>query len=206
MKLNRCFIYIIAITYIFAINAQAAFHMPAVTIPGDYSYLDPDNLIPKNLLAQSVGYYDQLKNKINNKNYLVIIDYRQHNSKERFFVIDMISGQVDKYLAAHGKNSDPDFDGYATSFSNEPNSLMTSLGLFLTAETYTGSHGLSLVLDGLSSTNSNARARAIVIHGASYVTPGEKIGRSWGCPALELRYTEEVINKIKGGALIYASY
>jgi hypothetical protein len=190
----------------FAINAQASLRMPAVTTPGDYSYLDPENLIPKNLLNQALNYFDQLKNRINNKNYLVVIDYKQHNSKERFFVIDMISGHVEKYLTAHGKNSDPDFDGFATSFSNEPNSLMTSLGLFLTAETYFGNHGLSLMLDGLSSTNFNARTRNIVIHGAIYVTPGEKIGRSFGCPALEFRYTEEVINKIKGGALIFAGY
>lgn len=192
--------------FIFVIKAQASLNMPAVTIPGDYSYLDPENLIPKNLLTPAVSYYDQLKSRINNKNYLVVIDYKQHNSKERFFLVDMISGHVEKYLTAHGKNSDPDFDGYATAFSNEPNSLMSSLGLFLTAETYIGNHGLSLVLEGLSSTNSNARARAIVIHGASYVTPGEKIGRSWGCPALDLRYTNEVINKIKGGALIFAGY
>ena len=133
-----------------------------------------------------------------------VIDYKQHNSKKRFYVIDMESGRVEAYLAAHGKNSDPDFDGYATKFSNTPDSKKTSLGFFLTAETYYGSNGYSLRLDGLSATNSNARARAIVIHGAEYVAPGNKIGRSYGCPALEMRYHQELIDQIKGGSLLYA--
>ena len=89
-------------------------------------------------------------------------------------------------------------------FSNTPGSEMSSRGFYLTAETYQGSNGLSLVLDGLSTTNSNARSRAIVIHGAEYVSPGSLIGRSWGCPALDMRYYIEVINQIKGGVLIYA--
>ena len=133
-----------------------------------------------------------------------IIDFKQHNSKERFYIIDMESGRVESYLTAHGKNSDPDYDGYATKFSNTPDSLMSSLGFYLTAETYYGQNGYSLRLDGLSSTNSNARARAIVIHGADYVKPGKKIGRSYGCPALEMRYHQDLIDRLKGGALLYA--
>jgi hypothetical protein len=83
---------------------------------------------------------------------------------------------------------------------------MSSLGFYLTAETYNGEHGYSLRLDGLSSTNSNARERAIVIHAADYVAPGEKIGRSWGCPAVEPRYHQQIIDELKEGALIYASF
>lgn len=177
---------------------------PTEPVNSNYSHLDPEGLVPKNLLAKTLEYFDYNKSKIKNKNYIVVIDFKQHNSKERFYIIDMQSGHVEKYLTAHGKNSDPDYDGYATTFSNDPGSQMSSVGFYLTAETYQGSHGLSLVLDGLSSTNSNARSRSIVIHGASYVTPGAKIGRSWGCPALDLRYYIEVINQIKGGTLIYA--
>jgi len=77
---------------------------------------------------------------------------------------------------------------------------------FKTAETYVGNNGYSLRLDGLSTSNSNARSRAIVIHGASYVTPGEKIGRSYGCPALEMNVHQDVIDRIKGGALLFAVY
>jgi hypothetical protein len=132
------------------------------------------------------------------------IYFKQHNSKERFYLIDMESGRVEKYLTAHGKNSDPKFTGYSTKFSNTPDTLMSSLGFYKTAESYNGKNGYSLRLDGLSSTNSNARERAIVIHGADYVTPGSKIGRSYGCAAVEERYHADIINRIKGGALLYA--
>lgn len=171
---------------------------------GHYSYLDPDHEVPSELLNKALTYYDNNLTKIKNKEVLGVIDFKQHNSKERFYIIDMVSGKVDKYLVAHGKNSDPDFDGYATLFSNTINSEMSSQGFYLTAETYEGSHGHSLALDGLSSTNSNARKRSIVIHPADYVYPGSKIGRSWGCPALDPRYSYEIIERIKNGALIYA--
>ncbi|MBC7713050.1 MAG: murein L,D-transpeptidase catalytic domain family protein [Rhizobacter sp.] len=169
-----------------------------------YSYLDPDHSVPSALLKKALEYFEANQSKISNKRYIVIIDFSQHNSRKRFYLIDMESGDVIGYLTAHGKNSDPDFDGYATQFSNVPDSLMSSVGFYLTAETYYGEHGYSLRLDGLSSTNSNARARAIVIHGADYVTDAKLIGRSYGCPALDQRYYADVINMIKSGALIYA--
>jgi hypothetical protein len=174
------------------------------TVVEKYSYIDPEHVVPATLLSRALNYYDANQARIANKRYVVVIDFSQHNSKKRFYLIDMGSGDVVGYLTAHGKNSDPDFDGYATKFSNTPDSLMTSLGPYLTAETYYGEHGYSLRLDGLSSTNSNARKRAIVIHGASYVTNAPLIGRSYGCPALDMDYYSEVISMIKGGALIYA--
>ncbi len=170
----------------------------------DYSHLDPDQIVPRNLLQEALEYFDSHLDEIKNQRLIGIIDFKQHNSKERFYIIDMESGRVETYLTAHGKNSDPDYDGYATKFSNTPDSLMSSLGLYLTAETYYGQNGYSLRLDGLSETNSNARARAIVIHGADYVKPGKKIGRSYGCPALEMRYHQDLIERLKGGALLYA--
>jgi hypothetical protein len=182
---------------------------PSTLIPpssnaSSYSHLDPNHEVPSALLTKAINYFDANKARIKNKSTLGVIDFSQHNSKERFYLIDMLSGQVDRYLVAHGKNSDPDYDGYATIFSNEPGSEKSSQGFYLTAETYEGSHGYSLKLDGLSITNSNARSREIVIHPADYVQPGSKIGRSWGCPALDPRYSVEVINRIKGGMLIYA--
>lgn len=169
-----------------------------------YSYVDQDKIVPAALLLKTLAYYDANLSKIKNKNYIVVIDFKQHNSKKRFYLINMQSGDVERYLTAHGKNSDPDYDGYATKFSNTSGSNMSSVGFYLTAETYNGDNGYSLRLDGLSTTNSKARARAIVIHGASYVREASLIGRSYGCPALEVRYAADVINTIKGGSLIYA--
>lgn len=187
----------VGLCLLFTVSAKASLN-------GDYTHLDPDHIVPKKLLAEALDYYDHNLNKINNQRIMGIIDFKQHNSKKRFYIIDMESGRVETYLAAHGKNSDPKHTGYATKFSNTPDSLMTSLGFYMTAETYTGKNGYSLRLDGLSTTNSNARDRAIVIHGADYVTPGTLIGRSSGCPAVEQRYHADLIDRLKGGALLYA--
>jgi hypothetical protein len=172
----------------------------------DYTHLDPDHLIPAKLLSTALTYFDDHLASIPNKRFIGLIDFKQHNSRERFYIVDMESGRVEKFLVAHGKNSDPDFNGYATKFSNINDSNMSSLGFYLTAETYSGVHGYSLRLDGLSSTNSNARSRAIVIHAADYVAPGDKIGRSFGCPAVEPRYHQQIIDEIKEGSLLYAAF
>ncbi len=168
-----------------------------------YAHIDPENLVPKAQLEKALNYFEQNKSKLKNQEYIVLIDYSKHNSKERFFLIDTQSGQVETFLVAHGKGSDPSGSGNASLFSDTDMSLMSSLGFFITAETYYGSNGFSLKLDGQSSTNSNARARAIVIHGADYVNQGS-VGRSWGCPALEMRHYQDVIGRIKGGALVYS--
>jgi hypothetical protein len=106
---------------------------------------------------------------------------------------------------AHGKGSDPKHQGLANVFSDRTGSNATSLGFFKTADVYTGSHGLSLRLDGLSATNAHARIRTIVIHGADYVKDGRSIqGRSWGCPAVPIANRDAVIELLKNGSLIYA--
>ena len=174
-------------------------------IADKYAHLDPGHEVPVTLLSKALNYFDTHQSTIKNKKIIGVIDFKQHNSKERFYIIDMETGNVEKYLVAHGKNSDPDYDGFATIFSNDPGSEMSSVGIYMTAETYDGSHGYSLRLDGLSITNSNARLREIVIHPADYVAPGGKIGRSWGCLAVEPRYSVQIIDQIKDGAVIYAS-
>jgi hypothetical protein len=169
------------------------------------SHIDPKKEVPSALLKQALAYYRANFSKIKNKDILAIIDFSQHNSSERFYLIDMVTGAVDRFLVAHGKNSDKNYDGFATEFSNIPDSLMSSQGFYFTAESYNGKHGLSLRLDGLSKTNSNARMRDIVIHGADYVNQSARIlGRSWGCPAVEQRFIKEIVVRIKGGALLYA--
>ncbi|MGZ3808327.1 MAG: murein L,D-transpeptidase catalytic domain-containing protein, partial [Bacteriovorax sp.] len=151
---NRFFSLFIAIVLCFSARAS------------DYSHLDPDHLIPAHILKTAVDYFENHQENIRNKRFLGVIDFKLHNSKERFYIIDLDSGRVEKYLVAHGKNSDPNFKGYASKFSNTIDSKMSSLGFFLTAETYNGSHGYSLRLEGLSVSNSNARERDIVIHPA----------------------------------------
>jgi len=171
----------------------------------DYSYVDPQGLIPPRPLAAALNYYRANLGDLGNTRYLSVIDYTRHANEKRFFVADMKTGQVEAFLVAHGRGSDPLHTGYAGLFSNDQGSHATSLGLFLTGKTYTGENGYSLVLYGLSDSNSNAFARFIVVHGAPYVSPANvPLGRSWGCPAVEMGVRTRLINQLKGGSLIYA--
>ncbi|MFY0675308.1 MAG: murein L,D-transpeptidase catalytic domain family protein [Bacteroidia bacterium] len=147
---------------------------------------------------------------VKNNSIIVIIDFSLASTKERFFVIDLENKKLLYHaLVAHGRNTG---ENMAKHFSNTSESKKSSLGLFVTAETYNGKHGYSLKLDGLDKgVNDNARERLIVIHGADYVThkfasQQGRLGRSWGCPALPPALTKEIINTIKGGYPLFAYY
>ncbi len=171
----------------------------------NYDHLDPNRIVPSALLEKAVLYYDANKKNLGNTRYLTVIDFSKKSTKARFFLIDMSNGSVWPLHTSHGKGSDPGHDGIADSFGNVSGSGKSSLGFYKTAETYSGSHGYSLRLDGLSSTNSKARSRAIVVHSATYVKEASVIqGRSLGCPALAPSVYKTVIDKIKGGSIIYA--
>jgi hypothetical protein len=141
---------------------------------------------------------------------LTLIDYSRPSVEPRLWVFDLASGRLlFKELVAHGRNSG---DNMATQFSDEMNSHQSSLGLFVTGDTYVGSNGYSLRLDGLEpGFNGRARDRAIVMHGAPYVnaalsTSQGRIGRSWGCPALREAVARDVIDTIRGGGVIFSYY
>lgn len=175
-------------------------------ILAQYDHVDPTRLIPTKALEEALLYYHANKATLGNKNTLSIIDFGQSSTKKRWFIIDMVTGSVWNVHVSHGKGSDSNHDGFAEKFSNVSGSNATSLGFYKTAETYQGKHGYSLRLDGLSETNSRARQRAIVVHGADYVKDKDVIqGRSWGCPAISLANYAKVINLIKGGSIIYAT-
>ena len=167
----------------------------------DFRYVDAGRVVPAKPLKTALEYYKANQASLGNPRYLSVIDYTQSSGSKRFYIIDMRTGSVERFLVAHGQGSDPDHDGYATIFSNKDGTHATSLGFFRTGNTYEGGNGYSLQLHGLSSTNSNAFDRAIVIHGASYVSTG---GRSWGCPAVEMSVRTKLINTLKGGSLIYS--
>jgi hypothetical protein len=142
--------------------------------------------------------------------HLAVIDYSLPSTKPRLWVFDVAQGRLlFQELVAHGRNTG---ERLAERFSNVEGSKMSSLGLFQTAETYYGSNGYSLRLRGLDpGFNDNALARAIVMHGAPYVSEAiaervGRIGRSWGCPAVRPEVARTVIDTLKGGALIFAYY
>ena len=141
---------------------------------------------------------------------LTLIDYSLPSTTPRLWVFDLHTGKIlFNELVAHGRNSG---DNMATRFSDQPESLESSIGLFRTADTYVGHNGYSLRLDGLEpGFNAHARERAIVMHGAPYVDPGVaktngRLGRSWGCPALREAVARQVIDTVRGGGLIFSYY
>ena len=141
---------------------------------------------------------------------LTVIDYSKPSTEKRLWVFDLRARElVYEELVAHGQGSG---DNLARRFSNEPDTHATSLGLFVTADTYVGKNGYSLRLDGLDrGFNDRARDRAIVMHGAPYVNAAlaqaqGRLGRSWGCPALRDAVARDVIDLVKGGGLVFAYY
>ena len=141
---------------------------------------------------------------------LTLIDYSLPSTTPRLWVFDLHTGNMlFNELVAHGRNSG---DNMATRFSDVAESRESSIGLFRTADTYVGHNGYSLRLDGLEpGFNTNARERAIVMHGAAYVDAGVakangRLGRSWGCPAVREAVARKVIDTVRGGGVIFSYY
>lgn len=169
-----------------------------------YSYVDPSGLVPSQPLKKALAYYDLYYNKITNKNFITVIDFTQTSTQKRMYVIDMKTGQVTRYLTAHGKGSDPHHTGQAVQFSNTSNSNTSSVGMYVTGTEYQGKYGRSMRLHGLEKTNDKAYQRAIVMHPAWYVDPKySPIGRSLGCPAVEQKYINTLVTQLKGGSVYY---
>ena len=161
--------------------------------------------VPEDLKRKALDYFRSNSDKIKNKKYIGIVDFAAHSSKVRFFLLDVESGSVHAMHVAHGTGSDPDGDGFATRFSNVPNSRASSLGFYVTGALYYGSRGKSMRLHGLSNTNSNVLSRAVVIHESAYVREANvRQGRSFGCLAVAQSEIRRVLSSLNGGALIYA--
>lgn len=141
------------------------------------------------------------------KDILTVVDFSLPSTEKRLWVIDLSASKVlfNDYVA-HGRNTG---NNLAEAFSNVPNSYASSIGFYMTAETYHGKHGLSLRLDGMDKGfNDNARSRAIVLHGADYVSNDfiekyGRLGRSYGCPSVSMDIYEDVIGTISEGSLLF---
>lgn len=139
---------------------------------------------------------------------LAVIDYSLPSTAPRLWVLDLEEPRLLFHeRVAHGQGTGEDL---AVAFSNRPNSHQSSLGLFVAGEVYTGQHGTSLRLDGKDpGRNDRARERAIVVHGAPYVSEDfiartGRLGRSWGCPAVAPEVAPALIEALAGGAALYA--
>ncbi len=165
--------------------------------------------VPANALSMALqGYEKAIKQgKVKNKRYLTVVDFNQPSTEKRLYVIDFSQNKViyNEYVA-HGKGS----GGKKPSvFSSKSGSHASELGTILTANVYQGKHGESLRLNGIEPQNASIRSRAIVVHAADYATQDfidsyQRLGRSWGCFAIDPEIAPEIIDTIKGGSVIYA--
>lgn len=170
-----------------------------------YSDLKLDKKIEYTVFKQAYKGYMQIPDK--REGLLTIVDYTKPSNVERFFVLDLKNRKVDySTYVSHGKNSGLTS---ALNFSNNKNSYMSSLGFYITEESYVGNYGYSLRLKGLEKGfNSNALSRCIVVHGADYAEPKfiEQygfLGRSEGCPAVPTTLSKDIIDSIKGKTVLF---
>jgi hypothetical protein len=168
------------------------------------------NINPKVLNLALKAYENAKKAGIGKRDILTIVDYSLPSNERRLWVIDMSTKKVlHNTHVAHGSGSG---DKFATKFSNRHGSRMSSLGLYLTGDIYTGNHGTSLNLFGLEDKfNSNAHARRIVVHKAYYVNENVikqigRSGRSFGCLALNDAVANKIMHDIKHGSLVFCYY
>ncbi|MFW0715243.1 murein L,D-transpeptidase catalytic domain family protein [Pedobacter sp. N23S346] len=154
------------------------------------------------------GFYNlKYSGLIQSKSILTIADFDQESCKKRLYIIDLENNKLlMNTWVAHGQNSGADMPA---SFSNTPNSNQSSLGFYITGEIYNGKHGRSLKLDGMDlGFNDKARERAIVLHGANYVSQGTidqlgRLGRSQGCPAVSSKLSDQIIKTISGQTVLF---
>jgi len=174
-----------------------------------------ENLRPEVLELAFAAYAEGLENGHITRERLTVIDYSLPSFEARLWVIDMETATVlFEEIVAHGMGSPRGSGGdmeEAKDFSNLVGSKKSSLGFFVTAETYQGQHGYTLRLDGLEEgVNDKARERLIVIHSAHYVTDDRAdnrlVGRSWGCPVVRPEISRELIDAIKGGSALWIYY
>lgn len=178
----------------------------AAALTASAATLDPDVLA----LALRAASCAKQKRLLDAEDTLTVIDYSRPSTERRLWVLDLRRGEVVfEELVAHGRESGAN---RATRFSNDVGSHQSSLGLFVTLDDYQGQHGRSLRLRGLEpGVNDRALERALVIHGADYVSEKfgarhGRLGRSFGCAALARDTAPKVIDRIRGGSAVFAYY
>ncbi|HCM35109.1 murein L,D-transpeptidase catalytic domain family protein [Chryseobacterium sp.] len=174
---------------------------------------EPEHELNYEVFSKALTGFENLKKAgllTKDSHLLTICDFSMSSNMKRLWVIDLDDKKVVfNSLVAHGKNTGEEF---ATNFSNTESSRQSSMGFYITDATYQGDNGYSLKLLGMDKGfNDAAYRRAIVMHGADYVSDEfaathKRIGRSWGCPAIPRELTQSMINTIKGRNLLFIYY
>ena len=168
-----------------------------------------DPVIDPRLLARARESFQRHRASIRNIDMVGIADFSKSSALPRFYLLDTYSGRVTTHLVAHGRGSDPDHSGWLRRFSNSMGSNASSNGAYVTGDFYQGRYGRSMRLSGLDYSNSNAHARAIVVHSAWYAEPHQvaqhgRLGRSEGCFAMSYNSLQETLARLGPGRFLYA--
>ncbi|MCJ8191353.1 murein L,D-transpeptidase catalytic domain family protein [Sphingomicrobium aestuariivivum] len=194
-------------------GAAFAQPVPRIVRPGQQGAMFVDQAAPAGinplLFAKAKAALNAHRTRIRHHDRIGIVDYSKHSSEKRFHIVDLASGQVENFLVTHGSGSDRSHNGFLDQFSNRHGSHASSQGAYATANRYHGKYGLSMKLQGLDFTNSNAMSRYIVMHSADYAEAGMvrrhgKLGRSQGCFACGKRDHWQAMNLLGDGRLLYA--
>lgn len=215
--MKKRFSYMALALSLVAVTALANVNMTQV--PGSEKWIDKEvmaiaakapNLNPTVLKLSLMAYEKARKQGLSDQEIITIVDYSKPSSEKRLWVIDLKNEKVlFNTHVAHGKNSG---ESKSTNFSNELNSLKSSIGVFVANETYTGGKGYSLRLKGMEpGVNDNVYKRKVIFHGAAYVSEAiakaqGKIGRSWGCMAVSFNVIKPLIETIKNKTIVFAYY
>ena len=161
------------------------------------------------LVAAARASFDRHRRHVRQGDVVGIVDFSKVSREPRFYLLDTNTGQVTQHHVSHGRGSDPAHTGWLHQFSNRHGSLASSEGGFVTGDNYYGKYGLSMRVRGLDWTNSNAEARAIVIHPAQYAEPSHLatfglLGRSEGCFAVSRASLQETLARLGSGHFLYA--
>ena len=196
-------------------SSAASQVLPSLVLPQPSTPLPPAQpIIPSapagidpTLFARAKAALDV--HKIAARDTIGVVDFSKPSDEERFFLVDLMSGNVEAHRVAHGRGSDPDHSGFVEKFSNDFGSYASSNGTYTTGDYYQGKYGLSMKVRGLDWSNYNAEPRAIVIHNAWYAEDDMiplhgMLGRSEGCFAMSRKSQYEVMRKLAGGRMIYA--
>ena len=196
-------------------SSAASQVLPSILAPQPSTPLPPAQpLVPSapagidpTLFAKAKAALDV--HKVGPRDSIGIVDFSKPSNEERFYLVDLISGNVEAHRVAHGRGSDPDHSGFVERFSNDFGSYASSNGTYTTGDYYDGKYGLSMKVRGLDWSNNNAESRAIVIHNAWYaeddmIPVHGKLGRSEGCFAMSREHQYAVMRKLAGGRMIYA--
>jgi hypothetical protein len=169
-----------------------------------------DNAIDPQMIARARASFDRHRASLRYVDVVAIADFTRPSRDPRFYLLDTNSGRVTRHLVSHGRGSDPAHTGVLQRFSNQIGSEASSDGAYVMSEYYQGHYGRSMRVRGLDRSNSNAEARAIVVHSAWYAEPnvlnsnGGLLGRSEGCFALSHNSLQEVLARLGPGRFLYA--